>query len=367
LSRKKTKILLIFFTLLTIASLIFLTYAFQIPTQETQTETLCTYTQDLTYDYTAKLQQPNYIYDNKSTIGPNDGPIYILITEHLNITFTYTFESTLTANTTIKYTTTGYIVTARWIKQNFTIPQKTVTNNSDTTTITAEITKIDVKSIQAFVAKINSEEIGVSTGNFNMTITTNIILTAETPAGTINEPFTATLNIAFLSGAPEGNIIQIQNLQTTKNGAITETQTITNDNAKTQQLASYGITAIAIGGLIISTFLHLKTKPPTPPSIAEELIKELREPYEDIIIEAAEEPPPRGQTTVIIKTLEDLVKIADMLTKPIIHYQKPPTPPTTEPTHTFYLLDANTRYEYNVTPSQLKTAKEHETIETEED
>ncbi len=367
MSRTKTKILLIFFTLLTIASLIFLAYSFQLPTEETQTETLCNYTQDLTYNYTAKLQQPNYIYDNKSTIGPNDGPIYILITEYLNVSFTYTFESTLTANTTIKYTTTGYIVTARWIKQNFTIPQKTVTNNSDTTTITADITTIDVKSIQAFVAKINSEEIGVSTGNFNVTITTNIFLTAETQAGIINEPLTATLTLAFQSGAPEGNIILVQNLQTTKNGEITQTQTINNDQTKTQQLTSYGITAVALGGLIISAFLYVRTKPPTPPSIAEELIKELREPYEDIIIEAAEEPPPRGQTTVTIKTLEDLVRIADMLTKPIIHYQKPPTTETTEPIHTFYLVEGTTRYEYNITTSQLKAAKEQKTLETEED
>jgi len=366
LSKTKIKALAIFFALLTIISIIFLTYATQLPTEENQTITLCNYTQDGTYNYTAKLEQPNIIYNNKPTLAEGEGPIYLQITQELYLTFTYTFESTLTANTTIKYSASAYIVTARWTKQNFTIPQKTITNNSDTTTFHFDTPTIDVVAIGKLVGDINSE-IGVSTGNYNMTIATTILLTAETQEGTIDESLTSTLNIAFQRGTPEGDIITLENLEATKTGEITQTQTIQQDSNRNMQYASYATSIASTAGLAVFSILYLRTKPPAPPQTTEKLVQDLIEPYEDIIVEAAREPSTQGQTTIQMKTLEDLVRIADTLSKPIVHLQKPPTPENQEPTDMFYVLDDITRYEYKVTPSMIKTAQERAPEESEED
>lgn len=362
----KTKALAIFFAIFTLTAIIFLAYTAQLPTQEKHTITVCDYIQDGTYNYTAKLEPGNIIYDNKATLVQGEGPIYLQITEELYLTFTYTFESTLNADTTIKYSTNGYVATARWTKQNFTIPQKTITDSSDTTSFRVDLPKINIRDIATLVNNINNE-IGVATGNYNMTISTIILLTAETQEGTINEPLAATLNIAFQRGTPEGDIITLENLQTTKTGEITQTQTIQQDSNKNLQYASYATSTIATIGLAISASLYLKTRPPTPPQTTQKLLQDLREPYEDIIVEAAQEPSTQGQTTIQMETLEDLVKIADTLSKPIIHLQKPSAPQNPEPTDMFYVLDGITHYEYKITPSMIKQTQEHIQEENEED
>lgn len=366
MSRTKIKAATIFFTLFTIISLVYLAYASQLPTEEVLSTILCDYTQEGTYDYIAKLKQPNLIYDNKATLVSGEGTVYTPMTEYINVTFTYIFESNLNANSTIKYTTSEYVITPRWTKQTFTIPQQTIQDVANKTSFSVSIPPIDPKSIGTLVSNINSE-IGVSTGNYNMTITTTIILNAETTAGTINEPFTATLNLAFLRGTTEGDIVLIENLQTTKTGEITQTQTIYHNWVRNQQYASYMTSTIALVGLAISAFFYIKTKPPVAPATSEKLIQELMDPFEDIIVEAAQEPTPRGQTTVTMKTLEDLVKIADTLSKPIIHFQKPSAAETKEPIDIFYVLDDITRYEYHITSSMLKAAEEHVLEENEED
>ncbi len=366
MSRTKIKVLLVFFALFTLTSFIFLTYTTQLPTGETQTTTLCTYTQDGTYDYIAKLEQPNLIYENKSTLKPGEGIIYWQITEHINITFNYIFESSLNANTTIKYTVNEYVKTPRWTRQTLTIPQEIIVDSSHSTSCSVDIPKIDIDSIAALVSSINSE-IGVSTSNYNVTITTTIILNAETAEGTINEPFTETLTLAFLRGTPQGHIISIENLKTTKTGKITETQTIHYDWVKNQQYASYATSAVAIIGLALFIMLFFKTRPPQAQIPPEKLIQDLTEPYEDILVEATEEPTTRGQTTVTMKSLGDLVKIADTLSKPIIHIQELLSKENEEPLHIFYILDGTTQYEYRITASEIKAAEELLPEENEED
>lgn len=81
------------------------------------------------------------------------------------------------------------------------------------------------------------------------------------------------------------------------------------------------------------------------------------EPYEDIIIDTIEEPPPRGQTRISVRTLSDLVKIADTLSKPIIHFRKLSSSTTEEPTDFFYVMDEITRYEYKITQSEITAQK----------
>lgn len=364
MSRTIIKALLIFFALFTIISLIFLAYATLLPTEEVTTNTLCNYTQDGTYNYIAQLA-PNLIYTNKSTLAPNEGIVYISITKYIDITFTYTFESNLNAHTTIKYTASELVITPRWTRQTYTIPLKTIVDTSNETSFNFAIPPITITSMDTLVSSIN-REIGVSTGNYNVTIITTAILNAETEFGIINEQFTASLSLGIVRGAPEGDIVSIGNLQTTKTGKITQTETIYYDWVQNQQYASYITSATAIIGLAICAFFYIQTKPPVTPATSEKLIQELKEPYQDIIVEAAQEQTPQGQTIITIKTLEDLVKIADTLTKPIVHFQKPPTPENKEPTDIFYVLDDITRYEYNITPSKIKAA-EHVLEESEKD
>jgi hypothetical protein len=348
-------VLLTFFALFTVISLIFVAYATQLPTEEKTTTILCNYMQDGTYDYIVKLTS-NLIYNNKTTLVPGEGIIYIPITEYINITFTYTFESDLNANTTVTYIANEAIVAARWTRETYTVPQKTIVNSSNETSFSIDIPPITVKSMDALVGSINGE-IGVSTGNYNITIVTTATLNAETSAGIINEQLNANLLLGIERGATEGDIVSVGNLETVKTGEITQTETTSYDWVTNEQYASYATLTTALFGLAVCAYFYLQTRPPAIATAQEKLLQDLREPYEDIIVEADEGQTPQGQTIVTMKTLEDLVKIADTLTKPIIHFQKLSSSESIEPIDIFYVVDNTTRYEYHITSSQLKAAR----------
>ena len=102
MARSKITIILILFLILAIIGIPYLFYTLQIPESETQIISLWEYQHSGTYDYIAKLK-PNIIY-NKTTLKPGEGLLYLRITEHLNITFTYTFQSNKEAKATKKPT-----------------------------------------------------------------------------------------------------------------------------------------------------------------------------------------------------------------------------------------------------------------------
>jgi len=114
--------------------------------------------------------------------------------------------------------------------------------------------------------------------------------------------------------------------------------------------ASYASLAITIPALIYTAWRTTKTKP-----TEEKPIEEITEPYREVIAETTQEPPPEAQTTIPMKTLEDLAKVADTLGKLIFHTQK-------DQDHTFYVLDDSTRYEYTTTTPQDERTEKKENL-----
>ena len=198
------------------------------------------------------------------------------------------------------------------------------------------------------------------TSECNVTITPKIKIRAETNEGTIDEVFNSTLAITFRRGTTEGDLIIIQGLENTRTGKITQTNTIYRDWVINQRYGSYALTLTALIGLALSTLAFIKTKPAKPEKL-EKYLEDIIEPYEEIIAEVTQEPLQKAPiTTLTMKSMEDLVKIADSLTKPILHVEK------AENSHAFYVFDETTRYEYVVT-AQTKAKKEEIYEEEEED
>jgi hypothetical protein len=60
-----------------------------------------------------------------------------------------------------------------------------------------------------------------------------------------------------------------------------------------------------------------------------------------------------------MRSLEDLVSIADGLAKPVLHLKKASSKPEEKTTHVFYVVDASVIYEYEIIePETSKTAGE---------
>jgi hypothetical protein len=328
----KTTILLTLFTILTLISILTVYIAHQTPTEETTTQTICTYRSIADYDYTATLQTPNIIYNNKTTLKPNEGPIYTKITRQINITLTYTFQTTpLPSEATITYTTTQTLKTSAITYQI----SETTTQTTNEKQIQIQLAQINKAETDPIITKISSEMGITSTQYYTIEITTTFTINANTTAGPIQQTFTPTLTITF-QRTDQGDITTVSDLHQTKTDAITENQTTTRQDIINQRYASYSLTTIAIAGLIFSTYYHTKTKPktkePTP-------IEKLLAPYKDLIIEATEPPKTTTQTTTIeVQTIKELAKTAEILAKPIILTRKP------QPTLT--IIDQNTTYQH---------------------
>jgi len=325
----KTTILLSLFTVLTLISLLTVYATHQTPTEETTSNTLCTYGSIATYDYTAVLE-PNTIYSNKTTLKPNEGTLYTKITRQINITLTYTFHATLPADTTITYSLTQTLKTATLSHQiNTTTP--TTTNQ---TQIQITIPRIIKTELDPIMSKIATETGTTAPSYYSLDITPTFTISANTTAGQINQIFTPTLTIEF-KRTDQGDVTTIDDLHQTKTGEITENETIIRYDILYQRYASYILIAISIAGLFPSTYFYIKTKPKTEQIPLDKIIA----PYKDLIIEAKEPPKTPPETTIInVETIQELAKTAEILAKPIILTRKP------QPTLT--IIDQNTIYQH---------------------
>lgn len=198
-------------------------------------------------------------------------------------------------------------------------------------------------------------QIGTSTSKYNLAVKPEIHMVAETDAGTINEFFSPNLTIGFKQGTPELNYISIENLEHTRLGTITETHQVFLQWVVNWRIASFLATVVTIPLLAITIWFYIKTKPAKP---TKKPIEKIIAPHEEIIIDVATEPSYKDQrATLTMKSLEDLVNLADGLAKPVFHLKKPAKPPSKEPTHVFYVLDGLSKYEYAVTAHSV-TKKE---------
>lgn len=357
----RAKLMLIFFMLLTLISLVFLYYLLLTPVEEISAHSSYTYDYQGIYDCIATLK-PNMVYDNRATLELNEGSYYRKVIDHIDINFSYAFEGDMPANFTLKYSVNEYIELANWKKQINELPEQIIETTGNNLSFTVEnISTINPAVLQQLASRF-AEDTGLFTGQYSLNVTTEIYIEAETSAGTVQEFFTPKMRIESKSSASEGEIISISGLEHVKTGDIKETETIYHLWVAQQRNLLYAVSTTSLIGLVASSWYFIKTRPPKPPKLPEKIVEDFIGPYEELIVEAAQGQIDKGQlkttTTIAVNTLEDLVKIADTLDKPIIHMHIPPE------THIFSIIDGLTKYEFTTTVTMLKKS---ETVTKEEE
>jgi len=369
MTRGKLIILLSTFAILSLFSMLSVYFTHQLPTEETKTITLFTYKHMGTYDYTAKLRS-NIIY-NQSELKPGQGTLYTEITEYINTSFSYTFESTQEANITIEYRID--LVFPKWNKTLNILPQ-TKLNSIGNVSRFSNNYLVNIASVQELKRTLE-EETRAYVSDYNVTIRPEIHTIANNNMTTIDEYFTPTMTMTFNYGTPEGSYISTTGLEHTRPNAITDTNTIPILGVMNQRYASYVFCLATLSPLVVTIWAYTKTLKPSLKPIKS--IEEIIAPYEEIVVEAAGEPL-SGRTvifetgvgnryfkerkpTITVKTLEDLVKVADLLGKPVVFYEKTPSPKSKESTYIFYVIDGTTRYECTITaPTTTEEEEEAE-------
>jgi len=185
------------------------------------------------------------------------------------------------------------------------------------------------------------EETEASAESNNVTITAEVHTVAETPFGVIDETFTQAIK-----GSIKGNVLEWdKELAKTQPGSITTSQMIPRkylglsvNTVKNLFTALVGIFCLF---LLSSVVLYVKFKPKGPPQVEKEALQ-VRKKYRERMVEATSQTPMEGEKTISLGSMEDLIKVADELGKPVVH--QPPS--ASEEQHTYYVFDGTTRYQH---------------------
>jgi hypothetical protein len=339
----KTMVLLALFAVLTLVAIMAVYALHQTPTQGIVLNTLCTYSSRATYDYTAMLE-PNTIYQNKTTLKPNEGPIYTRITKQMILTLAYTFQASLTAEATIAYSIAENLETGA-LSYEIVSTSQTTTNQ---TQFEISLPPVDKNVLDGIKATIESET-GASSSTYSLQIAPTFTVDANTTAGPIHQVFTPTLIIDF-QHTDQGDIITVGDLQQTQLGSITETQTTTRQDIINQQYASYVLVALSLTGLGVSARFYTRTGPTEKKPQFEKLVAT----HKDLIIETQEPLNLPEQATMInVENTEELIRIAEILAKPIVLTR------TTGQTVTLTIIDQNTVYQFQTTAFKRTPQGDH--------
>jgi hypothetical protein len=325
--------LLIIFGVLAAASILSVFYTHQLPSYETRINTIATYKHTEYYSYLAKLK-PNTFY-NRTILRPGEGPLYTAIVDYVNITSKYSFISSpppknATTNTNVEIEIESPDKWTRTLSEDEALDLLEFSGSQDFK-ITVNRTKI-----YEYVKRID-EEVGIRSTSYNINVKPLIHCNAIVAATQIDETFTPTLTISFITSGDIGNYISIEEIFQTKDGKITETSKIYLEWVEKQRKIAYASAAFTSILLAGSAILYIQRRPEAPPK---KTIEKVIAPYKELITETTERPP-ETENTIKINTIEDLAKTAEILAKPILHTQE-------DQDHIFYVIDGNTKYLYTV-------------------
>jgi hypothetical protein len=307
-----------------------------------------------TFDYTLYLEENSlyktdtlkppkyipYITPEPKTLGV--GPVipYDLV-DKMDTSYFYEFQpSRPVSEITAEITVTATLETPDvWSKTFVLVPPTRQTGNFRLDF------PVDIVFINETLSAIRGET-GNAGESSNLIIEAFTHVWAETRFGTIDEVFTQTLTTELGQGILTWN----EELSLTQEEAITTTQIIPNLNRYLGlSVGGVKMTSLILGLIFLILFIaslvfYNQTKPSELPPSQKEAIT-IGKKYSDRIAEASSQTPVTGEKIISLGSIDDLIKIADELGKPVIH--QPPT--TTEKQHTYYVIDGTTQYKYIIT------------------
>lgn len=342
MKKSTLKALLVILLILAAASSLLLYITHSTPTEEEILVPVLTYDQTGRFNCVARLK-PNLIY-NQTTLKPEEGILYMRITEDLSITFTYTFALSQPANITVTHSLNTAIVSSAGWNKTYVVPLEVSPLNfiGKNAELTFSMT-VDPDVYAETVKEINKET-GTTSQDYILVIKPRIQTVAKTGGHTIEEDFEPALEVKVQYRTQSGDIYSIEGLEHKNQKAITEKQTIYHPEVIMRRYASYAIAIITFTALTYTLWQFSRARGYITMTTVEEEIK----PFREIIAKIAEKPLQEGnRTTVRMKTLQDLAKISEELIKPILHEE-----PIVEKggskmrCHIFYVLDGDVRYEF---------------------
>lgn len=336
---KKIAVLVILIVL-SIALLYNVYNAYQVPAYIERYDSRCDYEHDGDFHYIAHITSTS-IYNNKSTIGP-DEICFSKITDHLDISFYYTFRCTEPAEVKGDYEIIALVESPEQWKKRFIIVPKTAFNSTGRYADFTSSFPLNISHYNSIANEIG-DEIGIRPSDPKLTIETNIHTIAKADAGNIDETFSPAIEIPL-----NKDIIEINgDLHQRKNGSIGKTERIYQQSVIYRRHYTLGALVLCLILLIVFAYMFLAAKQGSRGRGVSKIEKEVmvaKKKYGDWIVDTEDIPARADDRVISMNSLEDLIKVAEEIGKPVIH-KKSPTP---KGEHTYHVFDGATRYDYTL-------------------
>ena len=266
-------------------------------------------------------------------LGPTD-TIFTQLINSMDFTYIYGVTSDHTMQPLETVTVDAILENPGVWSQTFVLVPVTQENGNFTLNFPVDLTQYTnlVNNIQ--------KETGVSTqSSYNLTIEANVQLTGQTSIGPVDQTFSDSIVTALGSGA----LTWTGKLQQSDKGTITTT-TYVQTPAKIigMQVNSFRVISmvILVIGLVLLAFLFfISAKKVDETDISKQIALETERKYKNLIITVNNLPElGLGETILTVDSLDELIKVAQALMKPINHF-------VNERTDIYWITDARTRYE----------------------
>lgn len=298
----------------------------------------CEYQQQADYNYVASIK-PSVLYENRNTLYPGETAYRSLI-KGLNISLTYNFTSKPSPNhVEITYGVSAVLeAEGQWSKQFVLTLERT-----ENTPSIKETYELNLTEIEELIETIEKEtDTRASTCYYK--IVPKIHLNSSINGVSVSKEYTPTFQIKLAPTILE--FTGVSHIKPGSNGTHETYETTWNfyglkTTVRNMRYFSYALALLFSGCL---AFIVWRIQKMPPPKFMDTIKKEYREKIIETTQTSSEE---LKKTTIKVKSLEDLIKVSEETFKPIIHEetttikQKKKTK-----THTFYILDADIKYEY---------------------
>ncbi len=271
------------------------------------------------------------------TIGPGE-VIFAKLVDRIDATFEYKFKSSKPVKElNEEITITAVIENPKvWSKSIVLVPPTKKKGNFSVSF------PIDINELSKTLETIRSET-GVSAESYKFTIQADVHVVCQTDFGPIDEVFSQTLSSPLGKGTVEWE----EKLAQSKASALEKDTVIPNSKKymglSIAQARNFSILLASIVCLffLFSVVLYARLKPVELSWIEKEALQ-VKKKYGERVAEAMGGTPMEGEKIISLGSLEDLVKVADELSKPIIHQ----SPNAAEERHIYYISDGAIRYQY---------------------
>jgi hypothetical protein len=269
--------------------------------------------------------------------GPEDTIVFQLI-DDMNISFSYHLESSQPLKTQDETVVIDAVLESpgKWSKTVTLVP---LTNKSGDFTVTFPL---DLEQLSELFSTIQRET-GTSTSARSLTIRAKVHARADTDSGTIDADFIDSINTDLAADT----LVWSDNLTQSEPGSIKTTVLVSQAEKYlwgTVSQVRIVLPIVASIVLVLFCFALLWYFRPRQDglTVEEKEARQVLKKYKNMIIEIKQLPEVQpGEGIILLNSLDDLVKTAESLLKPVLHKVEGQR-------HVFCVFDAGTRYEYHL-------------------